>query len=125
MEKTLTIDGKKILFKTNGALPLRYKAQFGRDFFREILKMAPLAKLQGKAEIEPSDTEFIDFEIFYNVAWLMAKTADSTIPEPLEWLSSFDEFPITEIFIDLQEMMASTLSSSKKKIPTPKKVKKK
>lgn len=124
MEKTLTIDGKKVPFKTNGAIPLRYKAQFGKDFFKEILKMAPLAKLQGKKELDPSDLDYVDFDIFYNVAWLMAKTADSTIPEPMEWLGSFDEFPITELFVDLQEMMISTLKSSKKKSPTPKKPKK-
>lgn len=125
MEKTLTIDGKKVPFKTNGALPLRYKAQFGKDFFKEIIKMAPLAKMQDVTEMTPEVHEMIDFEIFYNVAWLMAKTADSTIPEPMEWLSSFEEFPITDLFVDLQELMLATLSSSKKKMPTTKKVKKK
>lgn len=127
MEKTIEIDGKKVLFKTNGAIPLRYKAQFKKDFFKELMKMAPLSKLQGKKpeELDPSDLESVDFDIFYNVAWLMAKTADSTIPDPLEWLSGFDEFPITELFVDLQEMMISTLQSSKKKMTTPKKTKKK
>ena len=41
MEKTIEIDGKKVGFKTNGATPLRYKAQFGKDYFKEILKFAP------------------------------------------------------------------------------------
>ena len=48
MEKTIEIDGKKIRFKTNGATPLRYKAQFGKDYFKEILKFAPLEKSMGK-----------------------------------------------------------------------------
>ena len=45
MEKTITIDGKEVRFKTNGATPMRYKAQFGQDYFKEILKMAPLEAL--------------------------------------------------------------------------------
>ena len=70
MEKTIEIDGKKIRFKTNGATPLRYKAQFGKDFFKEILKLAPLEKLQGKdkKDITSEDLEALDFEVFYNIA---------------------------------------------------------
>jgi hypothetical protein len=123
MEKTILIDGQKVLFKTNGAIPLRYKAQFGKDYFKEILKMAPLAEIQGK-KIEPSDLELLDFDIFYNVAWIMAKTANPTIPEPLEWLGNFDEFPMADIFPELQEMMICSLQSSKKKMPTPPKKRK-
>ena len=52
MEKTIEIDGKKIGFKTNGATPLRYKAQFGKDYFKEIMKLAPLENLMGKKEDE-------------------------------------------------------------------------
>jgi hypothetical protein len=117
MEKTITIDGKKVCFKTNGALPLRYKAQFGKDYFKEILKMAPLAKLAEQGDLDTTDFELLDFELFYNVAWVMAKTANPTIPEPLEWLASFEEFPLVEIFPELQELMTASLQSSKKKMP--------
>lgn len=117
MEKTITIDGKQIRFKSNGATPLRYKAQFGRDYFREILKMFPLEKLGKKKKLEATDLEALDFEVFYNISWILAKTADPSIPEPIEWLESFDSFPIADIFPDLQELMASTLQqTSKKKI---------
>jgi hypothetical protein len=121
MEKTIEIDGKKILFKTNGAIPLRYKAQFGRDYLKDILKMAPIAQL-SKAEIKPENLEGLDFDVLYNVAWTMAKTADPTIPEPLEWLGNFEEFPIMEIFPDLQELLMATLQSSNKKKVQAKKV---
>jgi hypothetical protein len=117
MEKTIVIDGKKIGFKTNGATPLRYKAQFQRDYFKEILKLAPLEKLQKKKnkEITPSDLDALDFEVFYNIAWTMAKTYDPTIPEPLEWLETFEEFPIAEIIPQLQDLMVSSFQTSKKK----------
>ena len=118
MEKTIEIDGKKIGFKTNGATPLRYKAQFGKDYFKEIMKLAPLENLMGKAtdEITLEDLDALDFEVFYNIAWIMAKTFDSTIPEPLEWLDQFEEFPIAEIIPELQELMASSFQTTKKNV---------
>jgi hypothetical protein len=115
MEKIITIDGKKIGFKTNGATPLRYKAQFGKDYFKEILKLAPLEKLMKKEEIDVSDLDALDFELFYNISWIMAKTYEPTIPEPLEWLEQFDEYPIADIIPELQELMASSFQTSKKK----------
>ena len=117
MEKTITIDGKEIRFKTNGATPLRYKAQFGQDYFKEILKMAPLQNLskKKKQDIVPKDLEVLDFEVFYNLAWIMAKTADSTIPEPIAWLEQFDEFPMAEIIPELQDMLLASIQTTKKK----------
>jgi hypothetical protein len=117
MEKTIVIDGKKVGFKTNGATPLRYKAQFGRDYFKEILKLAPLDKLLGKKtkKITPDDLEALDFEVFYNISWVMAKTYDPTIPEPLEWLEQFDEYPIADIIPELQDLMMASFQTTKKK----------
>ena len=117
MEKTITIDGKEILFKTNGATPLRYKAQFGRDYFKEILKMAPLKNIANKKkeEINANDLEALDFEVFYNIAWIMAKTANPSIPEPIEWLEQFDEFPMADIIPELQDMLLTSIQTSKKK----------
>jgi hypothetical protein len=117
MEKTITIDGQKVRFKSNGATPLRYKAQFGRDYLKEILKMSPLDKSKSKKkDLDSKDLEVLDFEVFYNICWIMAKTADPTIPEPIEWLEGFDEFPIAEIFPEMQELMIASLMSSKKKL---------
>ena len=117
MEKTITIDGKEIRFKTNGATPLRYKAQFGQDYFKEILKMAPLEGLskKKKKDVTVKDLEVLDFEVFYNIAWIMAKTADSSIPEPIAWLEQFDEFPMVEIIPELQDMLLTSIQTTKKK----------
>jgi hypothetical protein len=116
MEKTLTIDGKEVRFKTNGATPIRFRAQFGRDYFKEILKLAPLEKLKGRKKIEIKDLEALDFEVFYNLSWVMAKTADPSISEPLTWFGEFEEFPIVDVFLELQELMAASLQTSKKKL---------
>jgi hypothetical protein len=115
MEKTIEIDGKKVTFKSTGATPLRYKAQFGKDYFKEILKLAPLQKLNGKKGLTPDELAVLDFEVFYNISWIMAKTADPTIPEPLEWLEQFDEFPMSVVIPELQDLMVSSFQTTKKK----------
>jgi hypothetical protein len=115
MEKTITIDGKQVRFKSNGATPLRYKAQFGKDYFKEIMKLAQLEKLQGKKKISAADLDALDFEVFYNISWIMAKTAEPTIPEPLEWLEQFDEFPMIDIIPEIQELLLSSFQTTKKK----------
>ena len=106
MEKTLVIDGKEVTFKGSGGLPIRYKAQFGKDYFSEIAKMS-----SGKAV----KAEQIDMEVFYNLAWVMAKTADKSIPSPLEWFDSFDSFPIMEIMPEIQEILLHVMQTTKKK----------
>lgn len=115
MEKTIEIDGKKVRFKSNGATPLRYKAQFGKDYFKEILKLAPLQKLQGNQSITSEDMQHLDFEVFYNISWIMAKTADPTIAEPMEWLEQFDVFPMGEVIPELQDLMMASFQTTKKK----------
>lgn len=115
MEKTVTIDGKAIQFKTNGATPLRYKAQFGKDYFKEILKLAPLEKMAGKKKVDAKDLEVLDFEVFYNIAWIMAKSAKPDIPDPITWLEEFEEFPLVEIIPELQDLMLASFQTTKKK----------
>ena len=114
MEKTIMIDDKKVRFKSTGATPLRYKAQFGKDYFKEILKLAPLEGLKNDQEIDATVLENIDFEVFYNITWIMAKQADPTIPEPVEWLDQFDVFPMAEIIPQLQDMLLASFNTKKK-----------
>ena len=107
MEKTLTIDGKEIKLKSHGAIPLLYKQQFGRDFFSEITKMG--------VNQQEFDLTKLDTEVFYNLTWLFAKTADKEIPSsPVEWLMTFDEFPLMEVLPDVIEMLMRLLQRKKK-----------
>lgn len=114
MEKTILIDGQKVNFKSNGATALRYKAQFQRDLLKDIFSLYPLSKI-GSKNFKVEDLEGFNSDVFYNIAWTMAKTASPAIPEPLEWLEQFDEFPIIEIMPEMQELLQTCLQSSKKK----------
>ncbi|WPK12601.1 hypothetical protein R6U77_02575 [Lysinibacillus louembei] len=117
MEITLTIDGKQIPFKSNGAVAKRYMMQFQRDLLKDILSMGATNK--GFEEMEEGEKvswmrENIDFNMFYDIAWTFAKTADNTIQDPLSWLESFDEFPILDIIEPLQSLLEKTIASKKK-----------
>ena len=123
MEQTLTIDGKQVRFKSTAATPRRYKVQFGRDFFRDMLKLFPLTKVDLEKSQDDEDTlqiliEALDFDMFYDILWSMAKTANKEIPEPMEWLDEFDEFPLADIlkeaFPMIQTMLTKNMQTKKK-----------
>jgi hypothetical protein len=111
MEKTILIDGKEIRFKSTGATALRYKAQFGKDYLSEILK---LNNLNGLDLSNTTSFEGFDFELFYNIAWVMAKTANPSIPDPITWLDEFDSFPMMDVIPELQDMLLSSIQAKKK-----------
>lgn len=116
MEKTLTIDGREVRFKSTAATALRYKAQFGRDFFADLLKMMPIIKIAQNKELEDmtyDQLKQLDFEIFYHIIWVLAKTADKSIPEPIEWLDTFEEFPLQEMLPELQDLIAASFQGKK------------
>ncbi|AJD92028.1 hypothetical protein JMA_27110 [Jeotgalibacillus malaysiensis] len=115
MEKTLTIDGKQVPFKSNGAVPLRYNSQFNRSFFKDIMGMVGDPNAVAKGKKVEIDVMKIDFETFYSMTWVLAKTANPSITDPMTWLDGFEEFPIFEIYPELQDMIMSTLQSAKKK----------
>lgn len=117
MEITLTIDGKQIPFKSNGAVAKRYMMQFQRDMLKDILSMGVTdKKFDDMSENEKVVwmRDNIDFNMFYDIAWVFAKTANTDVPDPLTWLESFEEFPILDIIEPLQGLLEKTIGSKKK-----------
>ncbi|MGN8648314.1 hypothetical protein ACTNEO_19920 [Gracilibacillus sp. HCP3S3_G5_1] len=122
MEKTLTIDGRQVTFKSTASTMLRYKSQFGKDLFADLMKMFPAMQMADKLSEDKIDSkdidyetlQYIDFEVLYNIIWVLAKTANKEIPEPIEWLDEFDEFPIMKVLPELQDLMMHSLQGKKK-----------
>jgi hypothetical protein len=121
MEKTVTIDGKEVRLKATAALSIRYKSQFGRDFFSDILKFLksfPLKDLDlDKDEVDQDALKYIDhvdFEVFYNLIWTMAKNADKSIPDPETWFDQFDMFSLEDVLPDLFELLEGVMGTKKK-----------
>ena len=117
MEITLTIDGKEVAFKSNGGIAKRYMMQFQRDLLKDIISMGVASiDLKKSTDVEKMAwiRDNINFQMFYDIAWVFAKAANPKIPDPLTWLESFDEFPILDIVEPLQELLTTTISSKKK-----------
>lgn len=115
MEKILTIDGRQVKFKSTGAYLLRYKAQFKRDAIQDIIKLSYAIDEETK---EIKNVDALDLEVFYNLVWTLAKTADPTIPPPMEWLDTFSEFPLMEIIPEITDLIFSSMKST---VPSKKK----
>lgn len=118
MEKTLIIDNKSVRFKSTGATPLRYKAQFHRDFLQDIIRID--RSINNKKKVKGNkqtlkDVDSINFEIIYNIVWVLAKTADPQIESPLTWYDKFEVFDIVDVFLELQDVISQSISGNSKK----------
>lgn len=112
MEKLIEIDNKKVPFKATGGTLRRYRSKFGRDM---IADMDALLKNYNKG----GNLERANLEIFENVAYIMAKQADNSVPDdPDEWLDEFNMFSIWQVLpqiIDLWQTQQLPLAELKKK----------
>lgn len=106
MEKTLTIDGKKIRFKHTGGTLMRYRNQFNSEFFADLSAL-------GAAQ---SDATKVNFAVIENMIWAFAKTADNSVPDPQTWYDSFEEIDILEVWSELSELTAKALKTLQKNV---------
>ena len=109
MEKLIKIGSKEVALKTTGATLLRYKMQFGKDLLTELIK------LDGAYQNGELQAEKLDFEMFFNIIWVMAKTATPDIKPPLEWLDEFEELPLLDVLPQVMELLTNLMRSSRKK----------
>lgn len=132
MTKILTIDGKEVGFRASALVPRLYRHKMGRDIVRDLNTLRKsftkaLKAANAVAPVEPAadaDDETVaqylldleayeaatqdaqlsvlDLEIFEDVAYIMARHYDSTIPStPEEWLDGFAVFSIYEILPEI------------------------
>ena len=117
MTKTVEIDGKKVKFRASAAIPRIYRMKFHRNIYRDLDE---LEKAIGKEKEDESNLDLFSLEMFENIAYIMAKHADSTIPDtPEEWLDGFSTFSIYQVLpqlIELWGLNVQTDVQSKKNI---------
>ena len=120
MEKTLKIDGKDITFKCTGGTLYRYKNQFGREFLADAANLMDFEEKKvknpdGKITFQDEyDFTKLNLELVYNLSWVMAKTANPSIPDPQAWLDSFNTFPIAEIIEPIMDMLQKSIEMNTK-----------
>ena len=107
--KKIEIDGKEVLFRASAAIPRLYRIKFRRDIYKD------LAALEKAVDHNTEDGSMLDtfsLELFENIAFIMAKHADSTIADsPEEWLEEFNTFSIYQVLPKIIELWGLNLET--------------
>ena len=102
LKTTIEIDGKPVVFKASAAIPRIYRIKFRRDIYKDLRL---LEKSVGENDEDDSHLDLFSLELFENIAYIMAKHADSSIPDSTEeWLDEFNTFSIYQILPQLIEL---------------------
>ena len=100
--KKIEIDGQQVAFKASAAIPRIYRLKFQRDIYKDL---RVLEKSVGGQKEEESNLDLFSLEMFENIAFIMAKHADPSIPDtPEEWLDGFNTFSIYQVLPKLIEL---------------------
>ena len=107
--KKIEIDGKEVLFRASAAIPRLYRIKFRRDIYKDL---AALEKAVGNGDEGNSNLDIFSLEMFENIAYIMAKHADSTIPDtPEEWLEEFNTFSIYQVLPEIIKLWGLNLET--------------
>lgn len=102
LRKNIEIDGQEVAFKASAAIPRIYRLKFQRDIYKDL---AVLEKSIGDGKEESSNLDMFSLEMFENIAFIMTKHADPSIPDtPEEWLDNFNTFSIYQVLPQLIEL---------------------
>lgn len=97
--KTIEIDGKQVPFRASAAIPRIYRIKFQRDIYQDL---STLEKVIGDGDASASHLDMFSLEMFENIAYVMAKHADPSIPDsPEEWLDNFNTFSIYQVLPEI------------------------
>ena len=102
MTKTVSIDGKDVLFKASAAIPRIYRLRFHRDIYKDL---KDLNAAVGDGDPDASGLDTFSLELFENIAYIMAKHADPSIPDtPEDWLDGFNTFSIYQVLPEIIQL---------------------
>ena len=129
MQKTMEIEGKKVVFSTSLSWIYKYMSQFGEDplgMVAPVLKTAVpiISEWNGNftaSELDQLTDILFDINVsdFLNIIWVLAKNGNKEISEPSEWYSEFDNFPVDEVIAEVApDILRSCMSTKKYKALT-------
>ena len=105
--KNVIIDGQEVAFRASAAIPRLYRVKFHRDIYRDL---DALQKAMDASSEEASTLDTFSLELFENIAYVMARHADPTIPDsPEEWLERFNTFSIYQVLPEIIELWGLNL----------------
>jgi hypothetical protein len=107
--RNIEIDGKQVPFRASAAIPRIYRIKFQRDIYKDL---AILEKAIGDGDEEVSNLDIFSLELFENIAYVMAKHADPSIPDsPEEWLDEFNTFSIYQVLPQIIQLWGLNVRS--------------
>ena len=83
IQKNITIDGISVPFKASAAVPRLYRLKFRRDIYKDF---AALKTEVTEGDENKSEIGIESLEVFENIAYIMAKHADSNVPDQCQQL---------------------------------------
>ena len=99
MKRKIVIDGQEVPFRASAAIPRIYRMRFHRDIYKDLEKGI------NKNAPENFNLDLFSLEMFENIAYVMAKHADPSIPDtPEEWLDGFNTFSIYQVLPQIIEL---------------------
>lgn len=112
MEKTITVDGREVKMKASALVPRLYRFKFGRDMMQDMAQLQKVYTKAASLSEDATDEEraepqlsMVDLTIFENLAYIMAKHADNSLPDSAEeWLDEFSIFSIYEVLPEILEL---------------------
>ena len=117
MTQTIEIDGQPVKFRASAAIPRIYRMRFHRDIYKDLSLLEKSISSQDEGD---SNLDLFSLEMFENIAYIMAKHADPSIPDtPEEWLDNFNTFSIYQVLpklIELWGLNVQTTVQSKKNL---------
>nr|WP_317357830.1 hypothetical protein [uncultured Tyzzerella sp.] len=115
MEKIILIGEEKVKLKATASILLRYKALTGKDLLKEFIRMEESRKLDLKQDNLNDLYNSMDLEFIYNLFYVLAKTADPTLPPMLEFMDRFDYIPLEEISKEVIDLVINSMGVGEKK----------
>lgn len=114
--KTITVAGKEIKLKADGAMALLYNSEFDRDYIADVLTIgATLAAIYSEKS-DASAYATLNTQVLYNLIYILAKNADDSLPPIIEWYATFDEFPILDVFKEVDDLLMSNMRKTVDKV---------
>ncbi len=108
-KKKILIDDKEVEFAASAAVPRLYRIKFRKDLFHDMMQLEKKVSANNEEE---STLDIESLEVFENIAYIMAKHANRSVPESVEdWLDQFQTLSIYQVLPQLIELWNINIQS--------------
>lgn len=120
LEKVIRVGDIDIRMRASALIPRLYRIKFGRDVVSDMNRLKTSMGDVLTDETNEKCLDAMDLTIFENIAYILAKHADPTVPEdPDDWLGSipgvFSIYTVLPEIFDLWGINQETTSVPAKK----------